>query len=865
LTVGAVSLQRSPSVKSATTALLVVLSLSVTCCSGEILIEPIYFERDRYDLPLPLIEYDPNFAPSEGETTLTQTIADPAEQQRRIFQALTQVLTPLGVRFEFSIQHLPQAVAFDDRSLQTMFQSPELSRDSLKYRLLVRCHSQKSLECQLLAAPLARRLRAIQLEHFTEAIVQFARTRDRDVAKSAQVADWRLKIDLTPPVIRLIGWARWGDVQAITHLLNDALAPAGVQVSTMLKNLTLQVFCTLKHPEAARFPAKKIVIDTIAPLLISLTPQGLQGATIHGLQSSLDPYHQMEEPPVWIHWLDLPALGDPQFSPTPIALAARGDREALSFILERLLNPDLEQYFELGGINLSLLDRQRSIHVMSEAPNCPIQSQVAMTVVKVIKQLQLPGIRGVRVHGRRAGQAISLWTYGVDFDPPQRLLAPPTIATNPSSTQPSAVKTPRIELDWRSRIGAALVATGMWQPQLNLVNPNQLAYQPRFQWQPSLLLLLVGLGLTIAGDVVIKLALETKQIVPQSIAATTTQLSFNNPLLEQKLAQYQLRCLQHGVPDVLIVGSSRALRGVDPEVLRRGAIERGYRNPKLYNFGINGATAQVVDLILRQLLTSQQLPKLVIWADGARAFNSGRSDRTYEAIALSDRYRQLALISGLNNHNSPLFQAQSSVRDLNRAIDTTIDVQLAKVSPAYHHRDRLKTWLQSKVPLGIPRADRVNANQLEPSSHNDMPVSTHQDIDFDGFLPLAVQFDPQTYYQQHAKVTGDSDGDYANFQLLGSQDRALHQTIDLLASHQIQLVFVNMPLTDIYLDKFRLKYEASFKQYMQKMMDSHQLTFVDLDGVLNTRHELFSDPSHLNQFGALEVSKYLARIPKIRW
>jgi hypothetical protein len=739
---------------------------------------------------------------------------------------------------------------------------------------LVRCHSPKSLECQLLAEPLARALRGIQLEHFTEAIVKFGRSvvgvasehEHRDVAKSSQVADWRLKIDLTPPMIRLTSWARWGDVQAITHLLNDVLAPEGVQVSTTLKNLTLQVFCKLIDAGIARFPAKKIVIDTIAPLLISLTPQGIQGATIHGLKSPLDPYYQIEEPPVWMHWLDLPALGDPKFSPTPIVLAGRGDRDALNFILERLLNPDLKQYFELGGINLSVLVHQRLIHVMSEAPNCPIQSQVATTVVKVVKQLKLPGIRGVRVHGRRSGQSISLWTYGVDFDAPQRLLAPPPIAT-PRSPQPADVKTPSAKIDRQQRLGAALVATGIWKPQLNLVNPHQLAYQPQFRWQPSLLLLFVGLGLTIAGDFAIKLALTTKQpIASESTAAVTPQLSFNNPLLEQKLAQYQLRCLQHGVPDVLIVGSSRALRGIDPEVLRRGAIDRGYRNPKLYNFGINGATAQVVDLILRQLLTSQQLPKLVIWADGARAFNSGRIDRTYEAIALSDRYRQLALMSGLNNTNSPLFQAQSSIRDLSHAIDTTIDSQLAKASPAYHHRGRIKTWLQSQVPLGLSSLDRANPNLLDPSINSEiLPGGKSSEIDFDGFLPLEIQFEPITYYQKYTKVTGNSDGDYANFQLLGSQDRALHQTIDLLASHQISLIFVNMPLTDIYLDKYRSQHEASFKQYMQQLMDSRQLTFVNLDGVFNTRHDLFSDPSHLNQFGAIEVSKYLAKLPKIRW
>ncbi len=410
------------------------------------------------------------------------------------------------------------------------------------------------------------------------------------------------------------------------------------------------------------------------------------------------------------------------------------------------------------------------------------------------------------------------------------------------------------------RISKYLVATGIWKPQITMVKTSQLFYQPRFQWRPSLLLLLVGLGLAIVSDIVIKSALESRNLTANS-TTTTAQLSFNNPLLDEKLAQYQLRCLQHGVPDVLIVGSSRALRGVNPQVLRRSLIDRGYSQSNIYNFGINGATAQVVDLILRQLLTPKQLPKLVLWADGARAFNSGRIDRTYDTIALSDRYRKLALMSGIKNSTSSLFQVQSSFQNTYQSIDTAIDKQLEQVSPAYHHRDRIKTWLQARVPALMEIADSSNSIFSIDSATS----INEREIDFDGFLPLELKFDPATYYQKYTKVTGDSDGDYANFQLLGSQDRALRQTIEHLATHKIPLVFVNVPLSDIYLDKFRRQHETSFKQYMQQLMDSHQITFVDMDGFLNKQYDRFSDPSHLNQFGAKEVSRYLAQMETIPW
>ncbi|NJN86014.1 MAG: hypothetical protein HC881_06480 [Leptolyngbyaceae cyanobacterium SL_7_1] len=92
----------------------------------------------------------------------------------------------------------------------------------------------------------------------------------------------------------------------------------------------------------------------------------------------------------------------------------------------------------------------------------------------------------------------------------------------------------------------------------------------------------------------------------------------------------------------MVVGSSRALRGVDPAALEASLAELGYTDVDVFNFGINGATAQVVDLIVRRLLTPEQLPRLIVWADGARAFNSGTADITYNGIAASQGYGDLA-------------------------------------------------------------------------------------------------------------------------------------------------------------------------------------------------------------------------------
>ncbi len=814
--------------------------------------EPIYADRDRYDLPIPLIGIDPNSiaaAPDAGEVRADAVTAQ-QHQHHAILLALTQVLNPLGVRFKFSIQRHPQTqqqrVIDSD---MTICQSPDIFSQPLTHRLWVSCHSQKRLDCQLIAAPLAQALRNLDLQGFQDAIVDFS---PAVLFVNATADSWKIKLDLTPPAVRLKHWARWGDVQALSRLLNLALAPEGIQVSAALKNLTLQIFCTLIEPESAKFPPKKVAIDTIAPLSIELSPQGVHGATIHGISARASGAGA-EDSPAWMHWLDLPAAGDPKFSPPPITLAARGDRSALKFVLERLLNPDLEQCFATGGIGLSLMYRHNLLHVMSEAPTCPIQSQVATTVVKVLRQLAIPTIHGVRVYGRISGHSKVVWTYGVDFDRAP-LELPPVAPAAQVALDPDLS-----EIGWGQRIGEYLAATGIWTPQLAMANASPLVFRSRFEWQPSLLLLLVGLGLALVSDLGMRLALAPKQL-PTNSAQTLAQLSFNNPQLEQKLAQYQLRCVQHGVPDVLIVGSSRALRGVDPVALQRNLVDRGYRAPQIYNFGINGATAQVVDLVLRQLLTPQQLPKLVIWADGARAFNSGRIDRTYETIASSDRFQQLALMSGLKQSDSSLLQVQSSFRNTYQAIDNGIDREFAQISLAYYHRARLKIWLQSRVK---------SVGQFIPAPGDDtlaIPVnSSDREIDFDGFLALDEQFDPLTYYNRYTRVAGDSDGDYLNFQLAGNQHRALQQVTELVAAHNIPLIFVNVPLSDYYLDKVRRQHETTFKTYMRKSMAAERLTFVDMDGFLNRQYDRFSDPSHLNRVGAIEVSRYLAQTTLIPW
>ena len=74
-----------------------------------------------------------------------------------------------------------------------------------------------------------------------------------------------------------------------------------------------------------------------------------------------------------------------------------------------------------------------------------------------------------------------------------------------------------------------------------------------------------------------------------------------------------------------------------------------------------------------------------------------------------------------------------------------------------------------------------------------------------------------------------------------------------------------MPLTEDYLDQVRMAYEQKFRDFMQSISQETGITFIDLSGELLHNYNYFSDPSHLNQYGAVAVSQKLVELDQIPW
>ena len=859
-----------------------------------------------------------------------------------IARYLSETLSTLGVSVQVKIK------PYQPKNFQ-----PE------ENRLWIFCQSSYSPDASLLAEPIAQKLRYLKLSGYQDAIIV-------SQVSGETAPDWLLRVDLTPPEVMLKEWARWGDVQAIARLLTEVLSGLKVAVQVSLKESTLHIFCIPAFDPlgTAPIPDKAVCLEVILPQLEAIAPQGILGTTIYGQKAG-------DNQPTWIDWQALPATKYPAFATSPLDLANTGDEPAIIFLLERLLNPDLDWRLLTGGIRVLLLKKNDLLHIMCDAPICPGRQQVANKVTQFIRQLRIPGIMGVRVYGRRAGNKEPFWHYGVDIEHRQRLVPEATpefaatskyvndLVTSETSepilrpdltTEEVQSFVKEVARDWMAT-ASATAKKFLLKSQLFTESHQSTEQSPDVQGlKIALVWGTLGLLLTLQTDWVLGkiIALTTPtpkapSVLPSSsfgqeasltsgktqsekttffpsssktksppnqssvfnaseftqsdetpiknlaaaplkekatatailLAARSQMPSFNVRQLDEQLALYKQRLARTGTPpDVLVIGSSRALRGVDPAALSKALATQGYPNIDVFNFGINGATAQVVDFVIRHVLEPSELPKIILWADGARAFNGGREDITFKSIAVSAGYKQAFQKTPTTANSSDLPEntvnsGQQKIKEEKQEISTyeavnqSLSQAVASLSASYPNRDQIKSLLQKQLLVLDNNQTLASQRQLTDGTSDES--ASQQAVDFDGFLPLSIRFNPARYYQKHSRVPGNYDNDYKSFQIEGQQDAAFQEVLQFAQSQKISLVFVNMPLTGDYLDPVRRQYEQEFQEYMLRLATSPNFIYRDLSQKWPKANDYFSDPSHLNRFGAYEVSKKLANDPMIPW
>jgi hypothetical protein len=627
-----------------------------------------------------------------------------------------------------------------------------------------------------------------------------------------------------------------GDLPAIafllTRLLNpsldDRLATGGQRVQLLQRDGLLHVM--VDGPVA---PRRRLVASPIRQYLLDLSSAGIEGVRIYGRRSG-------QPQPAWSYGHDfitrhrLVPEATPEFTAsetyvnellvrpdgpvtaTDLATEQEEDAQALSQGMQDLLAQGrgllLRSQLFTSATDENLGDRVDNLTNLGRSDGLKIA--VVWAAVGVLVAVQIDWLMGQIVVPTAQQASAEVVT-----------LAPPTASSE------NVLEDDLAQLDWPTAQEEA--------------------------WS--------GDGFTGAEDDLLATSPTQPIVAVDALVDQASFSTFNSQQMNEKLALYYQHLEQSGPPDVMVIGSSRALRGVDPAALQQELSTLGYDGLSVFNFGINGATAQVVDLVIRQVLEPDQLPKLIIWADGARAFNSGRLDVTYNAIAASPGYREVANRRAEVAEANPTEEAglptpTGSLPNSYAAMDEWMSTQIGEFSAIYGDRDRLKSWLQQQLIAATPQSGSTSEEAL------DAPIPAGSTIDFDGFLALSVRFNPATYYQDYARVSGLYDGDYENFRLDGQQSLAFESLLSFTQAQNIPLVFINTPLTDEYLDDYRQEAEREFLQHMLTLSTTEaSFLFRDFSQLWPERYDYFSDPSHLNRYGAYQVSTQLGQDPLIAW
>jgi hypothetical protein len=324
--------------------------------------------------------------------------------------------------------------------------------------------------------------------------------------------------------------------------------------------------------------------------------------------------------------------------------------------------------------------------------------------------------------------------------------------------------------------------------------------------------------------------------------------ALGSDVLDEQVSLYRAYVAALGPPDVLIVGSSRSLQGIDPQVLQQALAAEGYPGLRVYNFSVNGATAQVVSFVTRQLLAPDLQPRMILWAEGSRAFNSARFDRTFASILDSPGYAAVG-------DGAALTLAADSPDPDSPDPDSADPDSTAADAPAAP----LSTAAPPSEAEAMPGADEPNGTKADFGTVPLTPISAQ------GFLAVNDQFNPSDYYRSYPRVRGIYDDAYRPFRLTGVQTVSLEAVAQFAASQDIPLVFVNLPLSNDYLDSTRLTYERQFQQFLQAQASQGAFTLVDMLEIWRWRSHLFADPSHINRYGAREMAYLLATDERIPW
>lgn len=277
----------------------------------------------------------------------------------------------------------------------------------------------------------------------------------------------------------------------------------------------------------------------------------------------------------------------------------------------------------------------------------------------------------------------------------------------------------------------------------------------------------------------------------------------------------------HGGVDVIVIGNSAALMGIDPDALEKWYQQAGGGSIRVFNFGVEGVALESASEI-GQLLIQEYQPKAILFAGGIENFNPLAGTAASKAI----------LDTGWMRYKMGQFSPTG---------------WLAENSVGFQQYLITRNWMQAdfetQMKIAQQLEERILGNGFYPnnsrvSSERDQAPSMEDARDAEIFA----------VYQGH--VTGEEN---------------LNHFIELAAAAKkngTNLIFVEIPKHATFYMYFEA-YEQSRSEFFEEtagIFDNYGVVFIPVDESLIVDNDLYVDRSHMKPEGAMIFSQRLGEL-----
>ena len=301
-------------------------------------------------------------------------------------------------------------------------------------------------------------------------------------------------------------------------------------------------------------------------------------------------------------------------------------------------------------------------------------------------------------------------------------------------------------------------------------------------------------------------------------------------------------------PDVLYLGSSRAVYGINPSLIDEQVSMIYGRTTLGCNAAAVGSTFEEDYYTLKRFLSDGYIPKLVVenlWEFNLNANSPDPADHQ------SSSYGRIATLADLLDAPTVAANHASGLG----AVADAVDLIAARSIPLYGDRTGIVSALCKRLYVSRcgAQASGVGAQELHD----------YQTSDPQGFIAFGKTMQTGTQAERDdliAHLRQVYQRSNYHFKIGGHQPDFLHQLIELARAHGVQVVCVVSPMSKWYFSyafqpgdwPMIAAYWHSFCGAMHAICYdlSHSPAFTDAD---------FEDPHHLNTTGADKFSAWLAQ------